>query len=520
MTLALNPSTGMEERFEQLQSRMPAVWKTLMTDHTAEQTVVVVPSLTLDVEEMTKLKGVVHYEERMLFLLILLSHPRTRVIYVSSMPIHDQIIDYYLNLLPGVPYSHARSRLHMFCANDASVKPLTQKVLDRPTLVERIRRCIGEAPNAHLTAFNVTNREVELAVALGLPLYGAHPKHYTYGLKSGARKLFEEVGIRHPAGFEDLRDEKDIAEAIVDLHQSSPETRRAVIKLNDGFSGDGNAIYSLSPLRVGEKMTTRQARRVVLDTLPRKIRFQASGVTWDRYLSKFKQMQGIVESFVEGRHKTSPSVQLRINPIGGVELISTHDQILGGPDGQVFIGCRFPADAAYRVKLHEAARVIGQRLADVGVLGRLSIDFLALREGQNGTASWNIYAVEINLRKGGTTHPFRTMQLLTGGTYNLENGLFEMPSGRAKYYVASDNLESARYQGLQPDDLIDITTFTGLHYKTSTNTGVAFHMIGALSEFGKCGLTAIGDSPAEAQVLYDRAVSTLDEQSGRLEWMV
>jgi len=37
-----------------------------------------------------------------------------------------------------------------------------------------------------------------------------------------------------------------------------------------------------------------------------------------------------------------------------------------------------------------------------------------------------------------------------------------------------------------------------------------FHLMGALSEFGKLGLTSIGNSQAEAQEIYDRVEAALD----------
>ena len=83
----------------------------IFDDPKAPRTVLIVPSLSLDQEVMAKVSGVHHYEERMLCLLLLLRLPRTRVIYVTSTPIHEAIVDYYLHLLPGVPAQHARSRL-------------------------------------------------------------------------------------------------------------------------------------------------------------------------------------------------------------------------------------------------------------------------------------------------------------------------------------------------------------------------------------------------------------------------
>ena len=66
----------------------------------------------------------------------------------------------------------------------------------------------------------------------------------------------------------------------------------------------------------------------------------------------------------------------------------------------------------------EAAKV-GRRLAKEGVIGRFAFDFVVVR-AKDGT--WEPYAIEINLRKGGTTHPFLTLQFLTDGTYDTETG--------------------------------------------------------------------------------------------------
>ena len=44
-------------------------------------------------------------------------------------------------------------------------------------------------------------------------------------------------------------------------------------------------------------------------------------------------------------------------------------------------------------------------------------------------------------------------------------------------------------------------------------SGVLFHLIGAVSEFGKLGLTAIGNSREEADQLYSRTLEVLDRES-------
>ena len=66
---------------------------------------------------------------------------------------------------------------------------------------------------------------------------------------------------------------------------------------------------------------------------------------------------------------------------GEVEIISTHDQILGGPDGQIYIGCRFPADANYRCELQELGLKVGKKLAEKGALERFAVDFVTVDKG-------------------------------------------------------------------------------------------------------------------------------------------
>jgi hypothetical protein len=222
-------------------------------------------------------------------------------------------------------------------------------------------------------------------------------------------------------------------------------------------------------------------------------------------------MGGVVEEFLEGRYKASPSAQLRTTPDGTVMLISTHGQILGGSSGQVYMGCSFPAHDGYRLRVQELGFRIGRVLADHGVVSRFGVDFLAAR--QTRREPWLVTPLEINLRVVGTTHPFLALRFLTGGELNPESGLFYSLSHRAKYYRATDNLQSDAYRGLLPEDLIDILTFNQLQYDQRTESGVLFHLIGAVSEFGKLGVTAIANSPAEAQEIYDRTLAVLDAET-------
>src|SRR6185295_17488999 len=130
--------------FDALKPRLGELWSAIFPGDEEGYTSVVVPSLTLDQGELRKLPGASSYEERLLFLLIRLRNPRARMVYVTSQPIHPLVLEYYLQFLAGIPASHARSRLTLLCADDASTRSLTEKILERPRLIERIRAGISD----------------------------------------------------------------------------------------------------------------------------------------------------------------------------------------------------------------------------------------------------------------------------------------------------------------------------------------------------------------------------------------
>ena len=499
-----------QEQFERLQSQLKQFNSSLNLFESKGYDILVVPSLSIDQCVAAKISGLIHYEERLLFSLIHLRNPDSRIIYVSAIPLCPIIIDYYLHLLPGIPLSHARERLLLVSTYDSSLQPLTQKILERPRLIKRLKRGL-RAGKSYIVCYNSTRLELELALKLGIPLLATSPKLLYWGSKSGSREIFAESKIPHPDGSIKLTSIEDLIVAAANLWERQPQLKRMVVKLNEGFSGEGNAILDLEPIKDYAPGLASHSERLsaIGDRLPH-LRFQAPNETWQQFSDRILKLGAIVEAFIEGEQKRSPSFQGYITPNGEVKVLSTHDQILGGPDGQIYLGCRFPAEESYRLQIQEMGIRAGLALAKRGAIERYGVDFMAVRQEDN---SWEIQAIEINLRKGGTTHPFMTLKFLTNGNYDLQTGLFYTQEDRAKYYIASDNLQKESYKGLLPEDLIDIIAKHNLHFDSSTKTGSVFHLMGALSEFGKLGLTCIGNSWQEAEELYRRVEEVLDKES-------
>src|SRR6059058_2986220 len=227
--------TDSQDEFDQLQKKLVPLWKSIERFNQDPQTILVVPSMSIDAIGSGAVMQA--YEERFLFLLLLLRQPRARLIYVTSQTILPSIIDYYLDLLPGVIPSHARPRLFLLSPLDGSVRPLSDKLLDRPRLIERIRSLIIDPNRAHLVPFNTTNREKELALQLGIPMYGADPKFFPFGTKSGCRNIFTEEDVPYPLGREDIGSKQDLVEAIEQMRATKPSIKQVMVKLNEGVSG-------------------------------------------------------------------------------------------------------------------------------------------------------------------------------------------------------------------------------------------------------------------------------------------
>ncbi len=121
-----------EVRFEKLQAKLIPLWKSISELGQSEQTIVVVPSQSIEFDcQGAEMQA---YEERMLFLLLLLRQPRARMVYATSQTILPATLDYYLSIMPGVITSHALKRFFNVTPEDRTPRPLTIKLLERPNL--------------------------------------------------------------------------------------------------------------------------------------------------------------------------------------------------------------------------------------------------------------------------------------------------------------------------------------------------------------------------------------------------
>ena len=267
-------------------------------------------------------------------------------------------------------------------------------------------------------------------------------------------------------------------------------------KHDDGVSGEGNAVIALHDLPATGTAEEAAELDVRLRSLP------------GDWLAGLRDRGGIVEEMLAGDEVRSPSVQVRILPGRDVRVVSTHDQVLGGPLGQTYIGCRFPADPSYSPVIVEHARRVGEALADEGAIGRFGVDFVVARSGGD---AWRAAAIEINLREGGTSHPYGTLWLLTDGTLGDGGTAFRLPDGAERVYFAIDVLSDPAWKGLRASDLLHEAR--DLLYDPSSRTGVVLYMLRSLESEGRLSAVAIGETPEDANQRYLALAGVLDRMA-------
>ena len=477
-----------------LQERLGPALRVNVAGSTVEHVIIFLPShsmaKTLLSQHVTLLSALEHRD--LMGGLQTARIPGVEVIVVTSAAPSPIVLDYYARLAQPDAAPSARARISCVVVPDDSARGVSAKLLERPDLMLELRRRI-RGRLAVIEPWNVTSDEVAVALGLDAPLNGTPPALWPLGFKSAARRLFRDAGIPTPAGAEDVHDTEEVAAAIQVIRNSRPALDMVVIKLDNSGAGAGNWVMSTRD-DTGQELTTSQLSSRLLGMAP----------AW--FLADLAE-GGVVEEMVTGRGLTSPSAQAEIRPDGHVVLLATHEQVLGGEHGQVFTGSRFPARSAYAAEVGRHVDAAAHLLADVGAVGWVTVDFVA----KPHKAGWTVLAVDLNLRKGGTTTPYTALRQLVPGTYDARSARWVADSdGLPRYYRSSDAVGSPRWLGMQPERAINALETAGLGFDHARGTGLILHMLSALDRDGTLGVTAIGRRVEEADQLYRAVPAALD----------
>jgi len=451
----------------------------------SDTSLLVVPSFSADPRTLAGIDGLESWPERQLIDLRALQQPDLNCIVITPVPLDAICLEAVLELMPAMPTRLLRSRVQCISLNDRSLQGLSEKLLARPQLLDQLKTSLG--PRSWLSAYSIGPAEEALATRLGLRIVGTPSALAHWGSKAGSAALFQELGIPHPRTTALCWSLAELAEALEELLLDHSEVKAVVLKLNRMAGGRGNAPLPLEADR-WRQLSKGRRRAELLKAI------EQLAMPLPHWREELMSQGAIAQELITGERLQSPSVQLSIGSDGAVELISTHEQCLGGLHRQSFEGCCFPARSCYRQALMAAGRQVGKALAAKGCRGPVLIDWLA----QRLPSGWHLWGMEINLRKGGTTHPFQLAAMATGAQLDEERGDLLSRDGHPIVYEACDSWRVPQWKGLLPEQWLDAVVRRQLYFNPTERRGCIPHRLGALSEHGLLGVTAIGRNRCDA----------------------
>jgi len=490
--------------------------------------ILAVPSTNLPKAELEGVLGDMYYEHRSLWKILEVRDPSVRVLFVTSTPVSESTIKHLFEGLPQTEIKQMRRRFKIISLEDISSEYLSEKLRTRPNALEKVRqaaqRLLGEEMNGNnsiLSGFISDIHLEHLATTLGLSIKDIHPLLSYLNSKSGNREAAAEAHIPYPVGFNHNRSKNDVIHAIDSLYKKNKGKGSAFVKPNWGTSGSGIIHVPFDQLGLSPNSFTHGNRTQDLKVRQRqdqerhkKIRqfleqAEDNGLTGEKLWARILKHGAVTENGVT--HSQAPSVQMHIEVDGKITLLSTHMQLLSG---YVYKGSRQPAytDPQLTKMLTDYALSYAKTLAKYQVIGRVSLDFFEITKPDGKI---DFVFGEANIREGGTTHPRETVALLLDAYYDPSiGGLISRSTGKQVFYSMTDNfVDTETFKGVDFEKVwakfITRPEYKQLRFNLQTGRGVKFHMLAALSPIGKIGLTAFGDSPAQAEMLFKTAKNLL-----------
>lgn len=451
------------------------------------RTLVSIQSVSLGGLTAKYLQGLNYFEERNFYLLDLLRNPNCFCVLVLSGDIDKGFHEYAVGEAVracGLNASDLAQRLRTLLVPTDGRSSLSEVLLRSPHALKSLRSLLQDCPNPTLDFWAVSELEIELSKALEIPHLGLTQDLLSVDSKSNGRAIFKKLGIRLPKGVDGISSAEQARSAVAEIAMQS-NASAFLIKLNCEEAGNGIARISRSDMSL--PLPEFIAALEVSKNIP-----------VEAFVDQISEAGAVVEEFIEAPVTSFPSVKMHISPDGKVTNLATHDQVL---NGMAYAGSRFPANSEYRNELIKHGHLIGAYLSEEGVRGMVSADFMATRPST--TSSWSLWGLEVNARKGATTHPYFWTRCLADASYDEGTGELSSNAGPVRYrsseYIQADGLAE-----VSASELIRAVRDAGLAYDPLTRSGAVVHMATCLQRFSKFGATFIGGSDAEVDELHAR----------------
>ena len=296
------------------------------------------------------------------------------------------------------------------------MRPLSAKLLERPTLLTRIRWAIPTTTTPTSSRTSAPSSSTSSAARSASRSTAPTPRSPTSAPRAAARELFARAGVPHPLGRRaHPQPRRRRSRRSPACAPSGRGSRQVVVKLDAGVSGEGNAIVDLRGLpRPGAR--DRAARGSASASTRCGCRPPASSLSdYLERLARGGDRRG-ADRRARAAQPERPA-RARAPARRGSSPRTTRSSSGAGLH-------RLPLPGRARLRARDHRRRRGASARCWPRRARSGAPRSTSSSPATRTGGWRAYAIEVNLRNGGTTHPLAALELLSGGAYDPESATF------------------------------------------------------------------------------------------------
>ena len=333
VNIGSSPASTLEHRpFFADKHFVPATWDTL----------IYVPSISLGPLTRRHLIELEYFQERNYYLAAALRDEKFEIIFVVSRAIHDDLLIAHFDLMcrANILPRSAMARLRVIKVEQPPEISLSAALLADIDAIRQLESLLT-GRRGGFDFWTVGEDEIALSRALDRPYLGMPAEHCGADTKVAAKKIFDNAGVIAPPDFGVFYKFDDIWGAMQAGTFAGVTT--LLLKLNSEEGGNGIARLALD----SNPASPEALRKAVI--------IDKSYIPFDEFEEQMRAQGALLEVFLADEVLASPSAKMFIDDSGEVHVLATHDQVL---QNSMYLGCRFPADQAYRSAVMEAGLAI------------------------------------------------------------------------------------------------------------------------------------------------------------------